>query len=923
MSDVEMLESLEEDAEVQRLEQKALRLEEKARKLEEDADRMEQQARLRERSPASAVPSRLGRSVSSSTVRVPEESESEISKFRKLLAAKYGNSLESWKKGLDIDPETAAAILVQSGRVTPAEFEKRCSALGFVGDTLKLFKSLQALAAEPVKRPPSGEALGCRAVGRAVGLSSTLGIAPVVGYGTGASDGVGSLRAAFASLPAASSPARVDGALFASLPDATGPGQEVAPRESQTIFSALEEDFGLGRPGLSLCEVPTASRKRALLQDDSQPARRRSLGEQSLSQDGAQQARRKSYPFRAEMKTSVYEMESMRKDRIIRQQSRQIQELKLTVETQEERIGKAVNSRAPLRVGDLLMNPNSSLAPRGIEGGILRADTFTYSGVIRRAFELVGKRSDYGVTEASSGRDHEMAIVVAEIISRCVIQKVRAWQDEVLSGSIRWFILSRQYDLTPKRVHFGAIANLLLRFARYLKKTEDGWEVVSLDEYLAGQKGQRKKLPKWGIIEMMAQRIRMHWESGGVLNDREVFVPPSAVESGTASSVHSAVERSMPPLDLPSFVKMCAHVRFAIYNETPDNSTANLRKQLFTATQLPANALYAPGGCAVHKLQRVIENCTTEDKTVGTVYAISFVCSLNGHRDKMLSALWRVIGRDLRAQSSWEGNASPEERAEWAKQTGIIMDHTVMRSQQVFGRKKGKTEAEDTSNAVKRNLNGNPALRRVQHFCRIGVCACRTEKDRRQLVFATAVPIMPFNMSQLPSINRWGSCRESLADIVGGCMVNGLFDRTVEEAYGTWEDGFVVEDTSESDADVKEQASAKAQRKVWRMKMTMRDESGRRALCLVLFVAEPLDALFLRLQKLDEAKELLLKCCRPATSPFSECLAAYGAMLLGSPTDGPLSAVYYHFGGTADAESKITTEARALALGMAGQVTLR
>ena len=204
------------------------------------------------------------------------------------------------------------------------------------------------------------------------------------------------------------------------------------------------------------------------------------MGEQSLSQDGAQQARRKSYPFRAEMKTSVYEMESMRKDRIIRQQSRQIQELKLTVETQEERIGKAVNSRAPLRVGDLLMNPNSSLAPRCIEGGILRADTFTYSGVIRRAFELVGKRSDYGVTEASSGRDHEMAIVVAEIISRCVSQKVRAWQDEVLSGSIRWFILSRQYDWTPKRVHFGAIANLLLRFARYSKETEDGWEVVSL-----------------------------------------------------------------------------------------------------------------------------------------------------------------------------------------------------------------------------------------------------------------------------------------------------------------------------------------------------------------------------------------------------------------------------------------------------------
>ena len=154
-------------------------------------------------------------------------------------------------------------------------------------------------------------------------------------------------------------------------------------------------------------------------------------------------------------------------------------------------------------------------------------------------------------------------------------------------------------------------------------------------------------------------------------------------------------------------------------------------------------------------------------------------------------------------------------------------------------------------------------------------------------------------------------------------MLNGLLDRTVVEAYGSWEDGLIMEDTSESDADIKEQAAVKAQRKVWRMKVVLRDEGGRRALCLVLFVAEQLDQLFLRLQRLDEKQELLLHSCRSETSPFTETLMAYAAMLRGPPAQGSLEPVYYHFATTADAASTITTEARALALGTAGQVRLR
>ena len=179
----------------------------------------------------------------------------------------------------------------------------------------------------------------------------------------------------------------------------------------------------------------------------------------------------------------------------------------------------------------------------------------------------------------------------------------------------------------------------------------------------------------------------------------------------------------------------------------------------------------------VRKLQRVIEHTTAEERTVGNVYAVAFVCSLNGHRSKMLAALWRVICRDLKNQHSWTSTASAAEHETWERQTDLILQHTHKRQQETFGHKRGTEGVNDTCGAIKRNLNGNPALRRVAHYCNQLICSCKSEKDRRQLVFASVVPVMPFTRSELPSINRWGSCRNALADIVGGCMLNGLLGR--------------------------------------------------------------------------------------------------------------------------------------------------
>lgn len=103
----------------------------------------------------------------------------------------------------------------------------------------------------------------------------------------------------------------------------------------------------------------------------------------------------------------------------------------------------------------------------------------------------------------------------------------------------------------------------------------------------------------------------------------------------------------------------------------------------------------------------------------------------------------------------------------------------------------------------------------------------------------------------------------------------------------------------------------------------LRAEKSRRGMRIVYFTAEPLDRLFLKFQKLDERQDLLLKCFRTETSPFTQCQLEFSEMLREDPSQGALSPVFHHFGGFKAHESDMVTEARMLALNMGGQVWWR
>ena len=167
-----------------------------------------------------------------------------------------------------------------------------------------------------------------------------------------------------------------------------------------------------------------------------------------------------------------------------------------------------------------------------------------------------------------------------------------------------------------------------------------------------------------------------------------------------------------------------------------------------------------------------------------------------------------------------------------------------------------------------------------------------TEEERVENCFAAALPLMPFSGADLASKNRWGSTRRNLGKTAGSLMVCGLLDRTVFATYPDWESGFVLEESEDDedgqDEEEKEKNAKTAQKKVWRMKCCLRTPAGRRSLCLVLFICEPPDALFLKLQKADEQGDLLLQCCHKASSPFTACSLQYGKMLRESPIEGVL-----------------------------------
>ena len=96
--------------------------------------------------------------------------------------------------------------------------------------------------------------------------------------------------------------------------------------------------------------------------------------------------------------------------------------------------------------------------------------------------------------------------------------------------------ITRSYDMTPSRVHFGRLQSQIMPVARYAVQNTDGiWKAVSYHEFV--KKYPKIKFPRSGIIDIMAAGASMvHMDpSDGMLRGMRLFCRPVICASSSAS----------------------------------------------------------------------------------------------------------------------------------------------------------------------------------------------------------------------------------------------------------------------------------------------------------------------------------------------------------------------------------------------------
>ncbi len=125
------------------------------------------------------------------------------------------------------------------------------------------------------------------------------------------------------------------------------------------------------------------------------------------------------------------------------------------------------------------------------------------------------------------------------------------------------YVLTRFHDCSPVRLGYGAQQDKLMPVARYPVKEEDGdWSIV---DWMAYQKRFPGYRPKKGTLELLAQGAYVTWTTGlgpgAELLGWKSFCLPNILERGNGSTIHSAVDGSVPAFSIARVCEMSAQVR--------------------------------------------------------------------------------------------------------------------------------------------------------------------------------------------------------------------------------------------------------------------------------------------------------------------------------------------------------------------------
>ena len=200
----------------------------------------------------------------------------------------------------------------------------------------------------------------------------------------------------------------------------------------------------------------------------------------------------------------------------------------------------------------------------------------------------------------------------------------------------------------------------------------DRWQALPIEQF---RNVSGRPVPRRGIVEVLAQRMDVHWAEGIGTYHREILVPPQVLQYCRASCLMTGVHEGVPSFSIPELIKLAALMRFFMLAELPDGASSCRRKLWATYARLPKNALFVAGACAAHQAHRIFQqDCAV---LIADVYHLKCVTQLTSHANRLREVSALIVDRDLLVLDMKQ--VSDDEFSEWRRHREQVLEHSLYR----------------------------------------------------------------------------------------------------------------------------------------------------------------------------------------------------------------------------------------------------
>eukprot|EP00973_Karenia_brevis_P089511 12398106-Karenia_brevis.AAC.1 len=208
-----------------------------------------------------------------------------------------------------------------------------------------------------------------------------------------------------------------------------------------------------------------------------------------------------------------------------------------------------------LREGDRLASGLSGQAGN-------RSNQTRVSGILRVAWQSVGKNVVERVGIAGTTRAHPIVATTCAVINSCQEGLMQAeMQTAQDSGQVP--VVLRWYDATPFQVRFGQLQEQVMPHARYpvIDLQTKRWKTVPYSEYVRDHRG--RGLPTVGVVDILVLGSKLLFmQENGELRGWRHFARPCALQHGGASCIYRGVEQGTPSFSAERLAELSQHIPF-------------------------------------------------------------------------------------------------------------------------------------------------------------------------------------------------------------------------------------------------------------------------------------------------------------------------------------------------------------------------